>query len=194
MPFHANVVPPSSWVLLRVGYMPPVELTPPKNAVPEVYTFWNDVPIVPIEYLLFAVAVILPVSKAVDETVPATSSCADGALVPIPKRLLASSQKKFALFWEMEPEEVANKTLPGVMVVIPKFVVVVFVPVAFVHVRLIKLDGAEPFTVRFVMVPFVANRFVEVALVEVVFVNIPVEAVVPPIGVPLIVPPVMVTF
>jgi hypothetical protein len=55
----------------------------------------------------------------------------------------------------------------------PRFVLVVLVPVAFVHVRFVKLDGEKPFTVRLVMLAFVANRLVEVEFVEVVFAKYP---------------------
>ena len=48
-----------------------------------------------------------------------------------------------------------------------------FVPVALVHVRFVKLEGDEPFTVRFVKYAFVAKRFVDVELVDVVLAKYP---------------------
>lgn len=75
-----------------------------------------------------------------------------------------------------------------------RFVLVVFVPVAFVHVRFVKLDGDAPETVRFVKFAFVAKRFVDVLFVDVTFVKTPVDGVAAPIEVPLIVPPVTVIF
>jgi hypothetical protein len=54
-----------------------------------------------------------------------------------------------------------------------KLVEVVFVPVALVHMRLVKLEGDEPLTVRFWIVALVAKKFVVVALVEVVFAKYP---------------------
>jgi len=48
-----------------------------------------------------------------------------------------------------------------------KLVDVVFVPVAFVHVRLVKFDGVDPVIVRFAIVAFVAKKLVVVALVVV---------------------------
>ncbi len=54
------------------------------------------------------------------------------------------------------------------------------------------LPGVKLATERFVAVKVVANKYVDVALVEVTFVNTPVEGVVLPIGVLLIVPPLMV--
>jgi hypothetical protein len=94
-----------------------------------------------------------------------------------------------------QPVEVpfVKERLVACAVVAKRLVDVVFVPVALVQVRLVKLDGLVPLTVRFVNVPFVAKRLVEVELVLVVFVKTPVDGVVAPIVVPLIVPPEMVT-
>ena len=47
-----------------------------------------------------------------------------------------------------------------------KLVEVVLVPVAFVQERLVKLDGADPVTVKLTMVALVANRFVVVASLD----------------------------
>jgi hypothetical protein len=66
-----------------------------------------------------------------------------------------------------------------------KFVLVVFVPAAFVHVIFV---GFNEETDRFVNVPLVANKFVDV-----VSVKIAVAGVVSPIVVPLMVPPLIVT-
>ena len=74
-----------------------------------------------------------------------------------------------------------------------RLVLVVFVPVAFVQMKFVKLEGVVPLMVRFVIVALVAKKFVLVELVLVVFVNTPVDAVVAPIGVLLMEPPVMVT-
>ena len=87
-------------------------------------------------------------------------------------------------------------------VVAPKFVAkrfveVVFVPVALVHVRPDTARGAV--SVRFWIVAFVApklvaNPFVVVALVDVTLVKTPVDGTVAPIVVPLIDPPEIVAF
>jgi len=89
-------------------------------------------------------------------------------------------------------------------VVTNKLVEVVFVPVAFVQMKFVNVEGAPPVTVklanvalvpvRFVIVPLVANRLVVVAFVDVVFVNTPVDGEIDPIVVPLIEPPEIVTF
>lgn len=73
----------------------------------------------------------------------------------------------------------------------PRFVVVVYVPVALVHVRFVIV----PFdNVPFVSMPFVAKKFVVVAFVDVTFVKTPVDGVIAPMVVPLIDPPVTVMF
>jgi hypothetical protein len=88
-------------------------------------------------------------------------------------------------------------TPPNEAFVANKFVDVVFVPVAFVHVR--PEAVRFPLNVRlakeaFVAFKFVAKRFVDVAFVLVAFVNTPVDGVVAPIVVPLRDPPLMVMF
>jgi len=75
-----------------------------------------------------------------------------------------------------------------------RFVDVVFVPVAFVQMILLKLEGAAPFKVKLLIVALVATTFVAAIFVDVVFVKTPVDGVVAPIGVPSIDPPLMVAF
>jgi hypothetical protein len=87
------------------------------------------------------------------------------------------------------PERVAMVPVVAVKFAANRFVLVVFVPVALVQTRFVKLEGAEPVTVRFTTVALVAKRLVVVALVDVVSVNTPVEGVMLPICVPLIEPP-----
>ena len=74
----------------------------------------------------------------------------------------------------VEVEFVVVRFVPYAVVnprrVAKRFVEVVLVPVAFVHVRFVKLEGEEPFTVRLVMVAFVAKKLVEVEFVKLAFV------------------------
>jgi hypothetical protein len=86
-------------------------------------------------------------------------------------------------------------TPPNEAFVAKRLVDVVFVPVAFVHVR--PLTARLPLNVRlakeaFVAFKFVAKKLVEVAFVDVTFVKTPVDGVVAPIVVPLIEPPLIV--
>jgi hypothetical protein len=71
-----------------------------------------------------------------------------------------------------------------------RFVVVVFVPVAFVQVRFVSVRAP---VVNEAMVAELAKRFVVVTVVPVTEVKIAVEALVPPMAIPLIVPPERVT-
>lgn len=76
-----------------------------------------------------------------------------------------------------------------------RLVDVVFVPVAFVQVKPETVSGAVRVRlpiVAFVALNVVAKRLVEVEFVEVVLVKMPVEGVVPPMDVLLIVPPLIV--
>ena len=45
-------------------------------------------------------------------------------------------------------------------------------PVALVQMRLVKVDGAVPATIKLVNEPLVANKFVVVTLVAVPFTNV----------------------
>jgi hypothetical protein len=71
-----------------------------------------------------------------------------------------------------------------------RLVVVVFVPVAFVQVRFVRVNAP---VVKEAIVAEFAKRFVVVTVVPVTLVKIAVEALVPPIAMPLIVPPERVT-
>jgi hypothetical protein len=71
-----------------------------------------------------------------------------------------------------------------------RLVVVVFVPVAFVQVRFVSVRAP---VVNEAMVALLAKRFVVVTVVPVTEVKIAVEALVPPMAIPLIVPPDKVT-
>jgi hypothetical protein len=71
-----------------------------------------------------------------------------------------------------------------------RLVVVVFVPVAFVQVRFVRVSAP---VVKEAIVALLAKRFVVVTVVPVTEVKIAVEALVPPMAIPLIVPPDRVT-
>ena len=98
------------------------------------------------------------------------------ALIVVPEAVVKPSQVAVAF---VKIEFVAKR-----------FVLVVFVPVALVHVRPVR--AAFP-SVRLVKLAFVAKRFVEVELVEVVLVKTAVDGVVAPIEELLMVPPLIVS-
>ena len=176
----------------------PVDV-PPLNTIelvvvfPEFVTVWKfgDVPLG--QFVPFARQTAVPLT-AMDEALIeepeafVKPSHEDVTPVNIPLTAVRLSDDNVGRFANVAWSVVANK-----------FVLVVFVPVAFVHVKFVKFDGVAPVTVSvetmaFVKFAFSANVFVEVEFVVVTSVNIAVDGVIPPMDVPLIVPPVIVTF